>query len=343
MAFIDADEFLVPKRGGEHPRGARPSRRGAQPLAALAHVRPLGPRRAARGRGPAQLPAAGARPDERGARGARVQVPGRSLPPDGGARAFDGDRRLGAHAQRPGRRGRGAGARPRRGSIRPTTCSSTTTTRARSRSSRPRSGVARTSRRSGPSTRARCGVPSPTSRRTRSRTAPRSTISRGSGGRRRADRADRRDLQQPAGARALPDLGGPAERAARLDLHRRRRLGAGDQGRDRCLRRRASGAHVPPRLARGPRLREERDPQQGDRDLGGRPPDLHRRRRADPSGLHRPPRGAGASGHVLDRQPDPARRRGDRARHAGADRGGHRLRPRVAARRTARSTASAPG
>ena len=271
MAFIDADEFLIPKRGGEHPRGARPSRRRAQHLAALAHVRPLRPRRAARGRGPAQLPAAGARPDERGARGARVQVPGRSLPPDGGARAFDGDRRLGAHAQRPGRRGRGAGAH-RAGVLfgRPPAAQPLLHALGAGARGQDRAWP-EPARRSGPSTSARCGVPSPTSRRTRSRTAPRSTISRGSDGRRRADRADRRDLQQPAGARALPDLGGPAERAARLDLHRRRRLGAGDQGRDRRLRRRASGAHVPPRLARGPRLREERDPQQGDRELGGRP------------------------------------------------------------------------
>ena len=58
------------------------TRRGAQPVAALAHVRPLGPRRAAGGRGAAELPAAGRRPDERRARRAGVQVRGRPLPPD---------------------------------------------------------------------------------------------------------------------------------------------------------------------------------------------------------------------------------------------------------------------
>ena len=78
MAFIDADEFLVPKPAASIPEALAHLGDGAQHLAALAHVRPLRPRRAARGRGPAQLPAPGARPDERGARGARVQVPGRS-------------------------------------------------------------------------------------------------------------------------------------------------------------------------------------------------------------------------------------------------------------------------
>ena len=47
MAFIDADEFLVPKRAESIPGALAASRRGAQPVAALAHVRPLGPCRAA--------------------------------------------------------------------------------------------------------------------------------------------------------------------------------------------------------------------------------------------------------------------------------------------------------
>ena len=73
MAFIDADEFLVPKQAASIPEA----------LAHLGEARNVslpwhmfgrsGHARAAGGRRAAQLPAAGARPDERRARGARVQ------------------------------------------------------------------------------------------------------------------------------------------------------------------------------------------------------------------------------------------------------------------------------
>ena len=51
-----------------------------------------------------------------------------------------------------------------------------------------------------------------------------------------AHRADRLDLQEPAGAGAVPDLGGAAGGAAGSDLHRRRRVGAGDDGGGRGVR-----------------------------------------------------------------------------------------------------------
>ena len=73
MAFIDADEFLVPKQAATSRRRWRISAR-REPVAAVAHVRAVGASGGAGGRGAAELPAAGARSDERGARGAGVQV-----------------------------------------------------------------------------------------------------------------------------------------------------------------------------------------------------------------------------------------------------------------------------
>ena len=94
MAFIDADEFLVPKQAASIPEA----------LAHLGEARNLslpwhmfgrsGHAEAAGGRGVAELPAAGARSDERRARGPGIQGAGRSLPSHRGQGAFDGDRRV---------------------------------------------------------------------------------------------------------------------------------------------------------------------------------------------------------------------------------------------------------
>ena len=74
-----------------------------------------------------------------------------------------------------------------------------------------------------PNTRARSAARSRTSRPTRLKTAPPSNTSPASDGT-QAHRAHRLDLQQPAGPDPLPGLGGPPDRTARFDLHRRRRL-----------------------------------------------------------------------------------------------------------------------
>ena len=106
MAFIDADEFLIPKRAESIPAA----------LAHLGEARNLslpwhmfgrsGHAEPPEGGVLAQLPAPRRRPDERGPRGARLQVHRRSLPPDGAPGALDGDRRQRADRQRPRRRGR---------------------------------------------------------------------------------------------------------------------------------------------------------------------------------------------------------------------------------------------
>ena len=241
MAFIDADEFLVPKRAATIPEA----------LAHLGEARNVSLPWHMFGRsGHVEPPAGGvlrnylrrARDPMSEVRGVRAfKVPGRSLPPDRATGAFDGDRRQRADGATTGARRRTRRSGSGRASIRRTTCSSTTTTPARRRSWRRRSGGGRTSRRSRRSMRARCAGRWRTSRPTRLKTGRRSTIWRGSAGS-HADRADRLDLREPAGADALPDLGGAADGAAGLDLHRRRRVGAGDEGGDRGLRGGASGA-----------------------------------------------------------------------------------------------------
>ena len=291
----------------------------------------------------AQLPAPRRRPDERGPRGARLQVHRRPLPPDGAAGALDGDRRQRADRQRPRARGRGARAGEARLLLgRPSPAQPLLHAlggRARGED-RPRpepaGEVARVRAQGAPHRREHRG------RRGRGPLGAR-LPRRGSGGS-RADRADRRHLREPAGARrsAWPRW--------RVRPPPRTRSRSPTTAPDPETR---GGGRAPSR-ARSPvpvrhvwhedrRLPEERHPQPGDRLVGGRLPGLHRRRRAGPAGLPRAPPGAGAARPLELGQPDPPRRRGDRGGDRGAGRLGPGVRPRLAAASTGRSTASAPG
>ena len=180
---------------------------------------------------------------------------------------------------------------------------------------------------------------------TRLKTARRSTIWRGSGGPTDAHRADRLDLPEPAGADAVPRPRCAADGAAGVDLHRRRRLGAGDQ------RRRSTPS---PRRIPGCAVRHVWHEDRGfekaailnraiatseaeflmflDGDVLIHPDFLARHLE-----LARP-------GRFSHREPDPARRGGERAGDAGDDRAGTVVFDRGWLRaQPARSTVSAPG
>ena len=181
MAFIDVDEFLIPKRAASIPEA----------LAHLGHAatsRCPGTCSAAPGH---QTPpeggvlrnylqrAADPMSDVRGVRAFKCVVDPchltalrvHSMETDGSERTCN-DRGEAADAAR---------AREARASIRPIICSSTTTTPAPRTSWRRRSAAAEPWSPSARNTNARCGGPWRISRRRRLRTAPRSIIWRGSG------------------------------------------------------------------------------------------------------------------------------------------------------------------